>query len=52
MVDVIKRGTWMSKDKAYILLDTKITEEFHKQAIKTSEYPLDYSNMSILEKNW
>lgn len=40
----------MSKDKAYILLDAKIANEFHEQALKTSEYPLDYGNMSILKK--
>lgn len=40
----------MSKDKAYLLLDTKIAEEFHEQAMKTSEYPLDFGKMSILKK--
>ena len=40
----------MSKDKAYLLLDTKIAEEFHEQAMKTSEYPLDYGNMSNFMK--
>lgn len=40
----------MSKDKAYILLDTKIADEFHEQAMKTLEYPLDCGKMSILKK--
>ena len=34
----------------YILLDTVIAEEFHKQALKTPEYPLDYGKMHDLKK--
>ena len=40
----------MLKDKTYILLDIKIAEEFHEQAMKTSEYPLDYGKMYSLKK--
>lgn len=40
----------MSKENSYILLDTKIAERFHKQALKTSEYPLDYGQMHVLKK--
>lgn len=40
----------MSKERAYILLDITIAEEFHKQALKTPEYPLDYGNMHKLKK--
>ena len=38
----------MSKENSYILLDTKIAEQFHKQALKTPEYPLDYGKMQNL----
>lgn len=40
----------MSKENSYILLDTKIAEQFHKQALKTPEYPLDYGKMQNLKK--
>lgn len=39
----------MAKDKAYILLDAKIAKEFHEQAMKTAEYPLDYGAMFALK---
>lgn len=38
------------KDKEILLLDAKIVKDFHEQAIKTVEYPLDYGAMSILKK--
>lgn len=41
----------MSKDKAYILLDTKLAEKFHEQALKMPEYPLNYGQMHNLKKN-
>ena len=40
----------MSKENGYILLDTSIAEEFHKQALKTPEYPLDCGHMRNLKK--
>lgn len=40
----------MSKDKTYILLDTKFAEKFHEQALKTPEYPLNYGQMHNLKK--
>ena len=39
----------MAKDKAYILLDAKIAKEFHEQALKTPEYPLDCGSMFALK---
>ena len=36
--------------KSFILLDWQIANDFHKQAMKTTEYPLDYGRMTILKK--
>ena len=40
----------MAKDKAYILLDMNIAMDFHEQAMKTSEYPLDCGKMFALKR--
>ena len=40
----------MQKEKTYILLDTKIAKDFHKQAKRLPEYPLDCGSMSGLKK--
>lgn len=40
----------MKKDKEYILLDAKIAKDFHEQARKTNEYPLDCGRMTELKK--
>ncbi len=36
--------------KTQLLLDAKIAKDFHEQAKKLSEYPLDYGSMAVLKK--
>lgn len=40
----------MSNQNSYLLLDQKIAQDFHNQAMKTSEYPLDCGRMTLLKK--
>lgn len=39
-----------NKQKSFILLDWKIAQDFHRQAMKTPEYPLDCGRMTGLKK--
>ena len=36
--------------KTYLLLDAKIAKDFHEQAMKKAEYPLDYGGMRVLKQ--
>ena len=38
------------KDKTYLLLDIKIANDYHEQAMKLSEYPLDIGRMRELKR--
>ena len=39
-----------TKGKSYLLLDEKIAKEYHEQALKASDYPLDTGRMRELKK--
>lgn len=40
----------INEQKSFVLLDWKIAQDFHKQAMKTPEYPLDCGRMRSLKK--
>ena len=40
----------VNDQKSFVLLDWKIAQDFHRQAMKTSEYPLDCGRMTCLKK--
>lgn len=40
----------MKDNQSFVLLDWKIAHEFHEQAMKAPEYPLDFGSMTILKK--
>lgn len=38
------------KEKTYLLLDAKIAKDYHEQAMKLPEYPLDTGEMRSLKR--